>query len=90
MANLHGSQLTVLDEKPSAENVEYPSGPLHDVSAEEIRQVIRKLDWHVMPLCFILYTFSVLDRSNLGNAKLAGMTEDIDLSGNNYTWLGTS
>ena len=57
-------------------------------SPEERRKVIRKLDLWLMPLCFLLYTFSVLDRSNLGNAKLAGMTKDIDLSGNRYDWLG--
>jgi hypothetical protein len=42
-----------------------------------------------MPLIFALYSISVLDRSNLGNAKIAGMDKDIDLSGNRYAWLGT-
>lgn len=56
----------------------------------EIRAVVRQLDFRLMPLCFVLYTFSVLDRSNLGNAKLAGMASDIDLSGNRYQWLGTA
>ncbi|KAF3022590.1 hypothetical protein E8E14_013493 [Neopestalotiopsis sp. 37M] len=57
---------------------------------DEIRNVVRKLDFRLMPLCFVLYTFSVLDRSNLGNAKLAGMVNDIDLSGKRYQWLGTA
>jgi hypothetical protein len=56
---------------------------------EEEEIVIRKLDWHLMPLIFVLYSLSVLDRSNLGNAKIAGMQKDIDLSGNRYAWLGT-
>jgi len=56
--------------------------------AEE-EAVIRKLDWGILPLVFLLYSFSVLDRSNLGNAKLAGLEEDVDLSGWNYNWLGT-
>jgi hypothetical protein len=56
---------------------------------EEEESVIRKLDWHLMPLIFILYSFSVLDRSNLGNAKVAGMQDDIDIGGNRYAWLGT-
>ncbi|RFU23683.1 hypothetical protein B7463_g12656, partial [Scytalidium lignicola] len=56
---------------------------------EEEEAVIRKLDWHLMPLIFALYSMSVLDRSNLGNARLAGMATDIDLSGNRYSWLGT-
>lgn len=59
------------------------------VTPEEEAAVIRKLDWRLLPLVFALYTLSVLDRSNLGNAKLAGMAKDIDLSGNRYSWLGT-
>ncbi|WPG99272.1 Hypothetical protein R9X50_00208500 [Acrodontium crateriforme] len=59
------------------------------VTPEEESAVIRKLDWHLLPLVFALYTLSILDRSNLGNAKLAGLSKDIDLSGNRYSWLGT-
>ncbi len=52
--------------------------------------VIRKLDWHLMPLIFVLYSLSVLDRSNLGNARISGMEDDIDLTGKRYDWLGTA
>lgn len=31
---------------------------------EEKHKVVRKLDFHLLPLCFVLYTFSVLDVSN--------------------------
>lgn len=55
----------------------------------ELQKVIRKLDFRLVPLCFLLNMFSLLDRSNLGNAKVAGLTKDIDLSGNRYQWLGT-
>jgi len=75
-------------EKNELTNVEH-SVPTFEYTDDEVKKVIRKIDWHVMPLCLILYTFSVLDRSNLGNAKLAGMQEDIDLTGNRYEWLGT-
>jgi hypothetical protein len=57
---------------------------------QEEDAVIRKLDWHLMPLIFVLYSLSVLDRSNLGNARISGMEDDIDLSGNRYDWLGTA
>jgi hypothetical protein len=62
---------------------------LNRFTKEEEEAVIRKLDWHLMPLIFVLYSLSVLDRSNLGNAKIAGMTKEIDLGGNRYAWLGT-
>jgi MFS family permease len=34
-----------------------------------------------------LYLLSFLDRSNIGNAKIAGLTDDLQLSDNQYEWL---
>lgn len=31
--------------------------------------------------------FSYIDRGNIGNAKTAGMSEDLSLSSNDYAWL---
>lgn len=59
------------------------------VTPEEEAAVIRKLDYRLLPLVFVLYSLSVLDRSNLGNAKLAGLEDAINLSGTRYDWLGT-
>lgn len=57
-------------------------------TAEEEAAVIRKLDWRLLPYVFLLYMLAVLDRSNLGNAKLAGLAKTVDLGGWNYNWLG--
>lgn len=32
---------------------------------DEKRKVVRKLDLHLLPFCFLLYTFSVIDVSGL-------------------------
>lgn len=50
---------------------------------------VRKLDWHIMPVIFVIYMLSVLDRSNLGNAHVAGLDDGIGLVGNQYNLLGT-
>ncbi len=63
--------------------------PRAQYSQDDIKKVVRKLDWHILPFTFVLYTFSVLDRGNLGNAKLAGLAEELQLTGYQYTWLGT-
>lgn len=42
---------------------------------QEEAAVIRKLDFRLVPIVFILYLLSVLDRANLGNAKLAGLED---------------
>lgn len=84
-----------MTEKPSESYIEKvvtdggAHGSIAPPTAEEEAAVIRKLDWRLLPLVFVLYSLSVLDRSNLGNAKLAGMEEDIDLTGYKYNWLGT-
>ncbi|ETS79919.1 hypothetical protein PFICI_07448 [Pestalotiopsis fici W106-1] len=74
----------------SADKHSAPARAVDAFTPNEIKRVVRKLDFRLMPLCFILYTFSVLDRSNLGNAKLAGLEDDINLSGKRYQWLGTA
>ncbi|PYI11426.1 MFS general substrate transporter [Aspergillus sclerotiicarbonarius CBS 121057] len=52
-------------------------------------RLVRKLDLRVPTLLGFLYLLSLLDRSNIGNAKIAGMEEDLHLTGNRYTWLLT-
>lgn len=77
-----------MKEKIESTNVENRITAL-DYTPEEAKVIIRKLDWHILPLCFVLYTFSVLDRSNLGNARLAGLETDLHLESAQYAWLGT-
>lgn len=81
-------------EKPEAfttEDAEHGNRHIRQVDFTKAEEdaVIRKLDWHLMPLIFVLYSLSVLDRSNLGNARIAGMEDDINLTGKRYSWLGT-
>ncbi|KAF9294448.1 hypothetical protein BGZ88_003856 [Linnemannia elongata] len=48
------------------------------------RQIVRKLDRHLLPLLGILYLFSYLDRVNIGNARLFGLEEAVHLSNGQY------
>jgi len=57
--------------------------------AELEKKVRWKLDWNIVPLVTILYMLSVLDRSNVGNARIAGMSTDLNLYGDRYDWLLT-
>lgn len=58
------------------------------IDPEVERRLVRKLDLYILPGVFITYLFSFLDRTNIGNAKTAGMTTDLHLVGNqiNSTW----
>ncbi|KAL2009378.1 hypothetical protein VTN00DRAFT_7572 [Thermoascus crustaceus] len=48
------------------------------------KALLRKLDLRLLPPVTLLYLLSFLDRSNVGNAKLEGLTEDLNMSGNQY------
>lgn len=43
-------------------------------------KLVRKLDIYIAPIMTIIFLTAYLDRSNIGNAASAGMTEDIGMS----------
>lgn len=48
------------------------------------RRLVRKCDLHVVPVLMVLYLLAFLDRINIGNAKLQGLEEDLEMAGNDY------
>ncbi|VDB96701.1 unnamed protein product [Peniophora sp. CBMAI 1063] len=48
------------------------------------KALYHKVDMRVMPMLTIMYLFSFLDRGNIGNAKIQGLTTQLDLTGNRY------
>lgn len=53
-------------------------------SPEELKAVMWKLDKRIIPFLGVLYLCSFLDRVNIGNAKLAGITQDLNISPSEY------
>ncbi|KAH6641941.1 major facilitator superfamily domain-containing protein [Boeremia exigua] len=68
------------DPKPAIEHLE--DGP--SFSEQETRKLLRKLDWAILPIVAVMYLLSFLDRSNIGNARLAGLEADLGMTGWNY------
>merc|ERR1712000_501543 len=48
------------------------------------KKLIRKMDWALLPFLALLYLLSFLDRTNIGNARLANLEEDLNMSGLDY------
>ncbi|RSL61676.1 hypothetical protein CEP51_013592, partial [Fusarium floridanum] len=48
------------------------------------RKLVRKIDKWLIPWLSLLYLLSFLDRTNIGNARLAGMEPDLHMSGADY------
>jgi MFS family permease len=42
-------------------------------------RLVRKQDLRVLPMIFLMYLFTFLDRTNLGNARIAGLEADLGL-----------
>ncbi|KAF9876925.1 phthalate transporter [Colletotrichum karsti] len=56
-----------------------------EFTPKEQRQIMRRVDVRVVATVSLLYCFSVIDRSNLPSAAVAGMTDDLKLTGNRYS-----
>jgi hypothetical protein len=68
---------TVTDVTPGTD-----TGSIHVyVDKDKERSVVRKLDWHLLPVCMTAFVLNFLDRSNIGNAKVAGMVTDLHMPG---------
>lgn len=63
-----GGRLTAMDEAEAA--------------AE--KRLVRKLDFTIYPILFVVYMLSFLDRINISNARIQGLTEDLHLTGNRF------
>ncbi|KAE8138877.1 major facilitator superfamily domain-containing protein [Aspergillus pseudotamarii] len=58
-------------------------------SAEMENRVLRKMDLRIIPMLAVLYLLAFLDRGNVGNAKIEGLLEDLNMTGPQYNWCLT-
>jgi len=56
-------------------------------SEEEETAIRRKIDWHLVPTITGLYMLTFLDRINIGNARIQGLADDLNLNqGVRFNW----
>uniref|UniRef100_A0A0W0FIY0 Putative MFS transporter n=2 Tax=Moniliophthora roreri TaxID=221103 RepID=A0A0W0FIY0_MONRR len=51
---------------------------------EMTKKVLWKLDCHILPPLALLWLANFIDRSNIGNARIAGLERDANLHGNQF------
>ncbi|KAF2868954.1 major facilitator superfamily domain-containing protein [Massariosphaeria phaeospora] len=56
----------------------------YNIDPEAEKRLLRKCDLHVLPPLFVLFLVAFLDRVNIGNAKIQGLTEDLHLQNSDY------
>ncbi|EGG04492.1 uncharacterized protein MELLADRAFT_88829 [Melampsora larici-populina 98AG31] len=65
---------------------QYPLYDQRHPSHEEYRKkVVRKIDLNTLPGVTLLYLACYIDRSNIGNAKVAGLVKDLGLTGSQFS-----
>lgn len=55
-----------------------------EIDAASEKRLVRKLDRRLVLLAFLCYMSAFLDRSNIGNAETAGMSEDLGFDNDQY------
>ncbi|CEJ90732.1 Putative Major facilitator superfamily transporter [[Torrubiella] hemipterigena] len=54
------------------------------------KKILRKMDIRLIPVLALLYLLSFLDRGNIGNANVEGLSVDLGLKGYEYNWCLTA
>lgn len=64
---------------------EYTRSIVQSYDKKKFEKLRWKVDLHLIPACAMLYLLCFLDRGNIGNAKIAGMTEDLNMTSMQYS-----
>ncbi|CAG8657153.1 26132_t:CDS:2, partial [Dentiscutata erythropus] len=56
------------------------------ISSVEEKKLLKKLDLRIIPLLTLIFTLNFLDRVNIGNARLAHLERDLNLTGVEFNW----
>ncbi|GAB7364040.1 hypothetical protein MBLNU230_g4597t1 [Neophaeotheca triangularis] len=64
----------------SVEDAEF----LHSIDGKAADRIFKKVDVRLVPMLALLYLISHIDRANIGNAKLEGLEDSLNMTGNDY------
>ncbi|KAK7744108.1 Allantoate permease [Cytospora paraplurivora] len=69
--------------------LEGENGEVVELTPEADRKLLRKIDWHLMPLLCLVYGLNYLDKTTVSYASIMGLKTDIGLVGQEYSWIGS-
>lgn len=86
--------MSYAEEKGTVEKIDFVSDSsdvederITNFTAAEQKKIIRKVDMRLIPTLGFMYMVSLMDRTNLGVAMVAGMGVDLNLVGNRYSLI---
>ncbi|RDW65332.1 putative allantoate permease-2 [Coleophoma crateriformis] len=59
-------------------------------TAQEDARLIRRIDWRIVPILFVCATLSGLDKTAISAAAIYNLKKDLNLSGQQYSWVGSA
>lgn len=54
----------------------------------EVKRVLRKVDFRIVPILVITYMLQYLDKNSINFASVYGLKDGTHLEGQDYAWLG--
>jgi hypothetical protein len=83
---LHNNDIAMMDERtPLLLGTLRKDGYIP--GTEEEKRLVRKIDLHLMPTLWVMYILNYIDRTNVGNAEVAGMDKDLHLDDSKFSWI---
>jgi hypothetical protein len=57
-----------------------------NIDPQEARRVLRRVDFHILPLLMGTYMLQYLDKSSINFAAVFGLEDGTHLTGQDYSW----
>ncbi|GAW25924.1 putative MFS general substrate transporter [Rosellinia necatrix] len=67
----------------------YKQRDARDLDPLEDRQVVRRIDTHLLPLLMGTYLLQYLDKTSINSASVFGLKQGTNLHGQQYSWLSS-
>ncbi|KAI9739055.1 MAG: hypothetical protein M1834_007267 [Cirrosporium novae-zelandiae] len=78
-----------INENDADQALKFVRGQVFELDTETNKRVLRKIDWHLLPLMCTLYLLQYLDKTALSYAAIMGLKTDTNLNTYQYGWIGS-
>lgn len=76
-------------DKDRAKDLVQRVGHTVELTPENNRRIVRKINIRILPVILFVYFLQALDKATLAYASVFGLIEDTNLQGQEFSWLGS-
>ncbi|KAB8200837.1 major facilitator superfamily domain-containing protein [Aspergillus parasiticus] len=69
--------------------IESGDADIQFLTPEEDRRILRRIDLYLLPMMAVSYMFQFLDKSAMSFTSILGLTDDLHLQGEDYSWASS-